>query len=98
MILIIFAIGMIAFWGLSRYIYQRACLRREKQWPDLETIDNCGNQILKEAYNKPNRKITITSSDGVKLVGHYYERKKNAPIVIFFNGLWSTGFVNGKPI
>jgi hypothetical protein len=49
MILIIFAIGMIAFWGLSRYIYQRACLRREKQWPDLETIDNCGNQILKEA-------------------------------------------------
>lgn len=50
MILIIFAIGMIAFWGLSRYIYQRACLRREKQWPDLETIDNCGNQILKEAW------------------------------------------------
>ena len=44
------------------------------------------------------KKIIITASDGVRLVGYFYERKKNAPIVIFFNGLWSTGFVNGKPI
>lgn len=45
-----------------------------------------------------NEKIVITASDGVRLVGYFYERKKNAPIVIFFHGLWSTGFVNGKPI
>lgn len=45
-----------------------------------------------------NEKIIITASDGVRLVGYFYERKKNAPIVIFFHGLWSTGFVNGKPI
>ena len=45
-----------------------------------------------------NEKIIITASDGVRLVGYFYERKKNAPIVIFFHGLWSTGFLNGKPI
>ena len=31
------------------------------------------------------------------LVGHYYERDKNAPLIIFFHGLWSNGYVSGEP-
>ena len=34
----------------------------------------------------------------MKLVGHYFERKKNAPIIIFFHGLWSDSYVCGVPI
>lgn len=101
MILTIFVIGMAVFWWLSRYIYQKTCLRREKQWPDLATIDNWERQIVTEAYkikNEPNRKITITSADGVKLVAHYYERKKNAAVIIFFHGLRCSSYLNGVPI
>lgn len=72
---------------MIKYAFQRACSRREIHWPDLEIADEWQHKIITEAYkikNEPNREITITASDGVKLVGHYFERKKNAPIIIFF--------------
>lgn len=89
---IIFA-GVISFFVGSRYAFQKACKRRTSHPVNLETADDEQNSL-----STKNEKIIITASDGVRLVGYFYERKKNAPIVIFFNGLWSTGFVNGKPI
>ena len=87
--------------GISNYIYRETFQRKENRWPDLGAADDWQYEILTEAYkikNKPNRKITIMSSDGIKLVGHYYERKKNAAIVIFFHGLLGDGYTNGVPI
>lgn len=51
--------------------------------------------LLVDAYNirkEKNETVTIKASDGINLVGHYYERDKNAPLIIFFHGLWSNGF------
>ena len=89
---IIFA-GVIFFFVGSRYAFQKACKRRASHPANLETADDEQNSL-----STKNEKIIITASDGVRLVGYFYERKKNAPIVIFFHGLWSTGFLNGKPI
>ena len=100
-ILLSVSIGILTLLGISKCSFQKACLRREIHWPDLEIADEWQYKIITEAYkikNEPNREITITASDGVKLVGHYFERKKNAPIIIFFHGLWSDGYVCGVPI
>lgn len=100
-ILLVFVFGIMALLGVSNYSFQRACSRRETRWPDLGTADVLQYEILTEAYkikNEPNRTVTITASDGAELVGHYYERKQNAPIVIFFHGLWSNSYTNGVPI
>lgn len=100
-ILFILSIGVLALLGISKYSFQKACLRREIRWPDLEIADDWQYEILTEAYkikNEPNRTFTITASDGVQLVGHYYERKKNAPVIIFFHGLWCNCYTNSAPI
>ena len=101
MILTILAIGMMVFVGLSRYIYQKACLRRKIQWPDLKTSDNWQWKVFAEACkikNTPNEKIVIKACDGIELVGHYYERKKKATVIIFFHGLRCSSYINGAPI
>ena len=85
--LLTLVIGIMVLIVASKYAFQRACSRREIHWPDLVIADEWQYKIITEAYkikNEPNREITITASDGVKLVGHYFERKKNAPIIIFF--------------
>lgn len=85
--LLTLVIGIMVLIVASKYAFQRACSRREIHWPDLEIADEWQYKIITEAYkikNEPNREIAITASDGVKLVGHYFERKKNAPIIIFF--------------
>lgn len=100
-ILLILSIGILTLLGISKYSFQKACLRREIRWPDLGIADDWQYEIFTEAYkikNEPNRKITITASDGVQLVGHYYERKKNAPVIIFFHGLWGNCYPNSVPI
>ena len=100
-ILFILSIGVLALLGISKYSFQKACLRREIRWSDLGIADDWQCEILTEAYkikNEPNRTFTITASDGVQLVGHYYERKKNAPVIIFFHGLWSNCYTNSVPI
>lgn len=99
--LLTLVIGIMVLIVASKYAFQRACSRREIHWPDLKIADEWQYKIITEAYkikNEPNREITITASDGVKLVGHYFERKKNAPIIIFFHGLWSDSYVCGVPI
>lgn len=76
--LLTLVIGIMVLIVASKYAFQRACSRREIPWPDLEIADEWQYKIITEAYkikNEPNREITITASDGVKLVGHYFERK-----------------------
>ena len=99
MLSLIIIIGLVMSLGASKFIFQKACLRREIQWLDLGVADDWQYGILTDAYKikkEENKKITITASDGTKLVGHYYERKKNAPVVIFLHGLWSNCYTDGS--
>lgn len=85
--LLTLVIGIMVLIVASKYAFQKACSRREIHWPDLEIADEWQYKIITEAYkikNEPNREITITASDGVKLVGHYFERKKMHQLSSFF--------------
>ena len=100
-VIIMFIFSIIILGVGSKLVFQKICERRETAWPDLGTADDEQYEWLTEAYKikqKNNEKIVILASDGTKLEGHYYERKKNAPLVIFFHGFRSHSYVDGVPI
>ena len=100
-VIIMFIFSIIILGEGSKLVFQKICERRETAWPDLGTADDEQYEWLTEAYKikrKNNEKIVILASDGTKLEGHYYERKKNAPLVIFFHGFRSHSYVDGVPI
>ena len=45
---------------------------------------------MKQMRTTEHRNVEITSYDGLRLVGKYYEQKKGAPIEIMFHGYKST--------
>lgn len=54
-------------------------LKKSSAWIQNDYIYN----LLVDAYNirkEKNETVTIKASDGINLVGHYYERDKNAPL------------------
>ena len=52
-----------------------------------------------EIEKKADEIVSFASSiDGIKLSGSYYDREKNAPVILFFRGLWSSSFVDAIPI
>lgn len=100
-VIIMFIFSIIILGEGSKLVFQKICERRETAWPDLGTADDEQYEWLTEAYKikrKNNERIVIMASDGTKLEGHYYERKKNAPLVIFFHGFRSHSYVDGAPI
>ncbi len=100
-VIIMFIFSIIILGVGSKLVFQKICERRETAWPDLGTADDEQYEWLTEAYKikqKNNEKIVILASDGTKLEGHYYERKKNAPLVIFFHGFRGHSYVDGVPI
>lgn len=100
-VIIMFVFSIIILREGSKLVFQKICERRETAWPDLGTADDEQYEWLTEAYKikrKNNEKIVILASDGTKLEGHYYERKKNAPLVIFFHGFRGHSYVDGVPI
>ena len=100
-VIIMFIFSIIILGEGSKLVFQKICERRETAWPDLGTADDEQYEWLTEAYKikrKNNERIVIMASDGTKLEGHYYERKKNAPLVIFFHGFRSHSYVDGVPI
>lgn len=100
-VIIMFIFSIIILGEGSKLVFQKICERRETAWPDLGTADDEQYEWLTEAYKikrKNNEKIVILASDGTKLEGHYYERKKNAPLVIFFHGFRGNSYVDGVPI
>lgn len=100
-VIIMFIFSIIILGEGNKLVFQKICERRETAWPDLGTADDEQYEWLTEAYKikrKNNEKIVILASDGTKLEGHYYERKKNAPLVIFFHGFRGHSYVDGVPI
>ncbi|MBQ7364342.1 MAG: alpha/beta hydrolase [Clostridia bacterium] len=76
--------------------YSSRYLRRAKEeypTPEGEIYDPYREQMvtwIKEIRAMPYTKVSITSYDGLKLCGKYYEQKKGAPIEIMFHGYKGT--------
>lgn len=90
-VVIVFAICMVGVIFGSRLVFQRTCERRTTPWSDLGTADDDEYRILIDAYkikNQSNETVMIQAFDNTKLIGHYYEREKGAPLIVFFHGLW----------
>lgn len=47
-ILLILSIGILTLLGISKYSFQKACLRREIRWPDLGIADDCSMKFLQK--------------------------------------------------
>jgi len=85
----------------SRLVFQRTCERRTTPWSDLGTADDDEYRILIDAYkikNQSNETVMMQAFDNTKLIGHYYEREKGAPLIVFFHGLWGHSYLDGVPI
>lgn len=85
--------------GVLLYCYNLAFRRNDKRLPKegsaptgeqyapfKEVIEKGANNILSASYEK----VTITSRDGISLVGRYYHVKDGAPVSIIFHGYRST--------
>lgn len=67
----------------------------------FRTADDDEYRILIDAYkikNQSNETVMIQAFDNTKLIGHYYEREKGAPLIVFFHGLWGHSYLDGVPI
>ncbi len=85
--------------GVLLYCYNLAFRRNDKRLPKEGSaptgeqyapfkgvIEKGANNILSAPYEK----VTITSGDGISLVGRYYHVKDGAPVSIIFHGYRST--------
>lgn len=96
-----FAICMVGVIFGSRLVFQRICERRTIPWSDLGTADDDEYRILIDAYkikNQSNETVMIQAFDNTKLIGHYYEREKGAPLIVFFHGWRGHSYLDGVPI
>ena len=96
-----FAICMVGVIFGSQLVFLRTCERRTTPWSDLGIADDDEYRILIDAYkikNQSNETVMIQAFDNTKLIGHYYEREKGAPLIVFFHGLWGHSYLDGVPI
>lgn len=75
---------------MAFYAPNRTAAQCESEdYPDGEIYEpflECMKQYTKETKAIPFEEFSITSFDGLKLVGKYYEYKKGAPIELMFHG------------
>ncbi len=94
---VIFIILLVAFICFMRVFYSP---KRKPKTPDYFPLPK-GDiykpfhaemiQGMKNARSMPRERLEITSHDGLKLVGYYYECAPNAPIEILFHGYQGDG-------
>ena len=58
--------------------------------PQMDPFRKVTVQMISKVHNLPYEPVTITSHDGLKLFGKYYEQKENAPLAICFHGYRGT--------
>ena len=90
------------FWGVTWYLYKRTFGRRYSSEIITENVfyKKDAGILCKaiEIENEKNDKVEILSYDGIKLVGHFYKRKENAPCIIFFHGYHGQASIDGIDI
>lgn len=62
--------------------------------PYHETITSCVKQVLEVPFEE----VSVTSFDGLKLVGRYYHLNDKAPLIIFFHGYRCSAIRDGNGI
>lgn len=81
------AVTLVCFF---RIFYSRRTKETEEYpTPDGAIYDPYREQMrtwIKECREMPHRDVSVTSFDGLRLVGTYYEHQKGAPIEILFHG------------
>ena len=103
MILLIVLCGVVLLALLTAFICFMKVFyspKREPKRPDVYPVPAGGIyepyhermiEWMKRARAMPRERMEITSHDGKKLVGYYYEYKKGAPIEILFHGYQGDG-------
>ena len=95
-------IGIILFFGGSFVVFERACRRYDYMMPpalDKQPVEERQKYAKANAIkDEPNETVKVEASDGTILTGHYYERKKDAPVIIFFHGYRSYPTYDSMPI
>ena len=82
---------------VSWIVFQKACMRRTTTRVEQMEKEGGKDRLFIEANEiekKADEIVSFASSiDGIKLSGSYYDREKNAPVILFFRGFWSSSFV-----
>ena len=101
-LIVILFLMLIIFLPVSWIVFQKACMRRTTTWVEQMEKEGGKDRLFIEANEiekKADEIVSFASSiDGIKLSGSYYDREKNAPVILFFRGLWSSSFVDAIPI
>ena len=99
-IAILIVICLLYLYG-SYFAFKKTCFRVEQSglWISEDATWN-EYQTLCDAYHilqTSNETVRINAEDGTELVGHYYEMKKGAPVIIFFHGYRGNYAIGGVP-
>ena len=89
LLLALFAILLYCFKRVFYYEKRKPLGENEYDVPTGGAFDKHNNQLIawaKASRELPHESVEITSYDGLKLRGKYYECKKGAPIEIMLNG------------
>lgn len=82
-IIALYVVYDICFSGNSKYMSDERNIPEGEQYePYRDVITRCVDKVLADPYEE----VSVYSNDGLKLVGRYYHRKEDAPLVIFFHG------------
>ncbi len=100
------AAGSIIFFFIVLYIIYYLVFRRnrltlldDRTLPEGEQYEPHNEVILKSIEKmlpEPYEEITVTSYDGLKLYGKYYNMFEDAPVVLFFHGYRSCSIRDGN--
>lgn len=75
---------------VSWIVFQKACMRRTTTRVEQMEKEGGKDRLFIEANEiekKADEIVSFASSiDGIKLSGSYYDREKNAPVILFFVG------------
>lgn len=89
-LVVVFIAGTILLLGSSFVVFNRACSRYDYVMPpalDKQSAEERQKYAKANAIkDEPNETVRVEASDGTILTGHYYERKTDAPVLIFFHG------------
>ena len=97
-------IAALVFFSVLYYIYRYTFGANPKRefaedsfpdWAGYEQYAEGFRKRIREVNEMPFQKVSILASDGVPLIGRYYEFKEKAPIVLMFHGYRSAAVRDG---
>lgn len=104
---IVLLVVILAFFIISFVVYKMAYARNDKvigtplDFPDTEFYTPYAEEMTKNIkifLDIPYEDVYITSHDGLKLYGKFYEGQKDKPVIIFFHGYRANATRDGSGI